>query len=105
MKVTLAVFALCAVVALVDASPLPQEEVNASPSAPNRPILNAISSAANSANQAFGDLTNTGFTAAKRAAQTAGKFIDNTAHSMSNGINTVAHSLSEGINRPFQNSE
>lgn len=97
----MAVIAFCAVVAFVNATPLPQEE-----SAPNnRPILNAISSAANSANQALGDFTQSGYSAAKRVAQTAGKIIDNTAQSMTNGINSVAHTLSDGIQRPFADSE
>lgn len=89
MKSSLIILALCAFIALVHSTPVPQEA-----EAPNRPIMNAFSTA----NQFIGDI-------AKRVAQTTGNFIDNTAQSMTSGINTVAHTLSDGITRPFVSAE
>lgn len=104
MKKYLSVFVLCALIAFVNSSPLPQDADTAESerSEPNRPIYNAISSAASQANQAFGDFTNSGLAVAKRAAESTGKFIDSTAQSVTNGINSAAHRLSDGINKPFR---
>lgn len=99
MKFTLSVFALLAFVAFVHSTPVAQEEVT-----PNRPILNAISSAASTANQVFEGITNTAYSATKRVAETAGQVIDNTASTMSSGINTVANAISGTIISPFQSS-
>lgn len=88
MKSSLIILALCAFIALVHSTPVPQsEEVN-------RPILNAITSAASTANQAIGDF-------AKRVAHGAGNFIDTTADTMTSGISNMAHTLSDGIRGPF----
>lgn len=100
MKTFFLVLVVLAVAAFVQSSPLPQTEE----SAPNRPIMNAISAAAETANQTFGSLASSGMSAAKRIAETTGYFIDNTAQTMTMGINTVAHTLSGGINRPFQSA-
>lgn len=92
MKITFAVIALSAFVAFVSATPLPQ----------NRPIIDAISSAASTTNQMFGDLTNYGYNAAKQAAETTGKFIGSAAETVSSGIQSAGQTINNGINRPFQ---
>lgn len=98
MKTTASIIVFFAVVAFVRSTPLPQDaEV-----APSRPLFDAFSAAANTANVAFSGLANTGFNVAKTVAENTGRFIDNTAGAMSNGINSAAHSITSGLTRPFQ---
>lgn len=99
MKTTVSIFVLCAFVAFVYSSPIPQD---AEPAAPSRPFLNAISAPFNTASIAFSGFANTGREVAKSMAENTGKFIDNTADSMAHRIETAAHAFSAGINRPFQ---
>lgn len=103
MKTTASIIVLFAVVAFVRSTPLPQDA--AAEVAPNRPLFNAFSAAANTANVAFEGLTNTGFNVAKTVAENTGRFIDNTAGAMSNGINSAAHSITSGLTRPFQSAQ
>lgn len=92
MKVTFAVIVLSAFVAYVSASPLPQ----------NRPILDAISSAASSTNQMFSDAASYGYNAMKQGAETTGRFIGSAADTFSSGIQSAGQTINNVITRPFQ---
>lgn len=91
-------FVLFAVVAIVHATPLPQDgliaEVQQAAEAeatPNRPVLNAISG-----------LANTGINMVKTVAQNTGRLIEDSAQTVTQGINTAAHTFNQAINLPFQ---
>lgn len=100
---------VCAVVALAHSSPMPQEEVVETttagrPPRPNRPLINAITSAFQSMNSAFnlaqtalGSVTSSGYTVASNAAESANQFMASAANSFQSGINTVTNSVSHNV--------
>lgn len=94
MKVTFAVIALSAFVAIVSANPLPQ----------NRPILDAISSAASSTNQMFSNAASYGYNAMKQGAESTGRYIGTAADAVSSAIQSSGQTINNAINRPFQSS-
>lgn len=114
---------LCAIVALAHSSPMPQEigeEVETTTAAvsrpsrptlprPNRPLINAITSAFQSINNAFssagnlaqnalGTVTASGYTVAQNAADSANNFMNSAADSFQNGINSVTSTVNQNIN-------
>lgn len=103
MKTFTSIFVLCAVVAFVHSSPVPQDvaPVEAAVPASSNPLFGAFSAVANTANVAFTGLANTGYNVAKSVAENTGKFIDGGANTMNN----AAHTISSFINGPFQSAE
>lgn len=99
MKTAVSILVLCAFVAFVHSTPIPQD---AEPAAPSRPFLDAISAPFNTASIAFSGIANTGREVAKNVAENTGKFIDTGAENLSQRITSLAHSFNTGINRPFQ---
>lgn len=102
MKTTVSIFVLCAVIAFVQSTPVPQSvEVPAEAAAPTRPILNALSAAANTANVAFTGLANTGLNVVKSVAEGASQVVGSAAGAMTTGINTAAQTITSGLTLPF----
>lgn len=106
MEFTVKLVVACAIVAVAYASPMPQEGVEAAvaPAQPNRPLINAITSAFQSINNAFstagslaqnafGTVANTGLTAAQTAADNANYFINTAADTFQSGLNTVNQNI------------
>lgn len=106
---------ICVVVAMAYASPMPQEEVEVATVAatrpprpthprPNRPLINAITSAfqsinsafttaGNLAQNAFGTVATTGYTAAQNAAEGANYYLNSAADTFQSGLNTVNQNI------------
>lgn len=103
MKIAVSIFVLCAVIAFVQSTPVPQEvEVPAEAAAPNRPLLNVISAAADTASLAFNGLANTGLNVVKSVAEGTSKVIGSAAGAMTTGINTAAQTITSTLSLPFQ---
>lgn len=100
MKFSLSVVAFIAFVAFVQATPVPQEETAAAE--PIRPILNMINAAANQASDTWNNVYTTSINAGKRMAEGFGGFVENTAHTVGNGLQTFGSTFNANINRPFQ---
>lgn len=98
MKTSVSIFVLCAFVAFVQSTPVPQDVAPVEAAVVTNPIYGAFSAAANTANVALSGLANTGLNVAKTVAENTGRFIDNTA----NAMNNAAHTLSSTLTRPFQ---
>lgn len=96
MKISGSILVLCAIVALVHSTPVPDE-----PSAHFRPILNYFTSIVDTANYAITGIRDTGFNVVERAADNTRSFIDNSADLLTNRMNTAVENFRATIAAPL----